>query len=541
LYQEWDYNAIKRKTFHIKRLQIKKRVNISIFSIYIRFVLGYIVNEDEVMEETMNQEQALLGIGQILKADQINTNAEELYDAAADRYKKFAKVFKVLDVPTPMAILYPNDTADVSKILVFCNENGINVIPRSGKTATEGGLENWKELTFVVDSKRLDKIINIDPYSMEATVQAGVPLQVLEDELRKIGYTAGHSPQSKPVAQYGGLVATRSIGQFSTLYGGIEDMVLGLECVFPNGHISRIKSVARRAGGPDIRHIAIGNEGTLCFITEVTIKIFKYFPENNKFFGYLIKDVDTGIKVLREVMVNGYRPSVARTYSEEDAKQHFYHFYDNHCILLFMAEGNKEIVEATGHGIEEAVAKFQDGIVRQVDSKLIENWFNHLNWSQKDIDDEFAGMLANYNHAGFTTEISANWGTITQIYYNVINRVRNEFARAEDLTMLGGHSSHSYMNGTNMYFVYNYTINCEPEDEMRIYHHPIQRIIVEETLKLGGSMCHHHGIGKFRNEWTKDEHGSAYYMLETLKEAFDPKGIMNFGCIYPQEEGKKYQ
>ena len=80
-------------------------------------------------------------------------------------------------------------------------------------------------------------------------------------------YTTGHSPQSKPVAEYGGLVATRSIGQFSTLYGAIEDMIVGLECVFPNGHISRIKNVPRRSGGPDIRHIVLGNEGTLCYIT----------------------------------------------------------------------------------------------------------------------------------------------------------------------------------------------------------------------------------------------------------------------------------
>ena len=376
---------------------------------------------------------------------------------------------------------------------------------------------------------------------MQATVQAGVQLQTLEDELRKLGYTTGHSPQSKPVAEFGGLVATRSIGQFSTLYGGIEDMVTGLECVFPDGHISRIKNVSRRAGGPDIRHIVIGNEGTLCYITEVTVKIFKFYPENNKFYGYLVKDIDTGIKVLREVVVNGFKPSVARVYSEEDARQHFYHFHKGKCVLLFMAEGPAGIVEATGAEIEKAVEKYQSGIIEPVDSSLIEEWFNHLNWSQQDLDDERQSMIDNDRHDGFTTEVSADWETIPKIYYNVIERIKKEFPRVDDLTMLGGHSSHSYINGTNMYFVYNYNINCNPEDEMRIYHHPLQRIIVEETLKEGGSMCHHHGIGKYRNEWTKEEHGSAYYMLEKLKEAFDPNGIMNFGTIFPQEEGKKYQ
>lgn len=489
----------------------------------------------------MEKDQIITQLQELLTIEQVNVDPEDLYDASADRYKKYAKARRVLDVPMPMAIVYPKNTEEVRSLLMFCNDQRINVIPRAGKTATEGGLENWKERTIVIDTLLLDKVLHIDTYNMQATVQAGVPLQELEDELRALGYTTGHSPQSKPVAKFGGLVSTRSIGQFSTLYGAIEDMVVGLECVFPDGQICRIKNVPRRSGGPDIRHIVIGNEGTLCYITEVTIKIFRFYADNNKFFGYLIKDVDTGIKILREVMVNGFRPSVARTYSEEDAAQHFYHFHRNHCVLLFMAEGPAGIVRATGQAIEEAVEKFKDGIIEQVDSQLIENWFNHLNWSQQDIDDEYEGMKEHDSHAGFTTEISADWETIPKIYHNVIKRIREEYPRAHDLTMLGGHSSHSYINGTNMYFVYNYAIHCAPQDEMRVYHHPLQRIIVEETLKLGGSMCHHHGIGKYRNEWTRDEHGSAYYLLEKLKEAFDPNGIMNFGTIYPQEEGRKYQ
>jgi alkyldihydroxyacetonephosphate synthase len=489
----------------------------------------------------VDKEQIIQTLGQMLSPSQVNTDSEALYDASADRYKKYAKVRRVLDVPVPAAIVYPKTAEEVSRVLAFCNEHRVNVIPRAGKTATEGGLENWKQNTVVMDALHLDKILKIDAYNMQATAQAGVPLQMLEDAAREKGLTTGHSPQSKPVAKLGGLVSTRSIGQFSTLYGGIEDMVVGLECVFPDGHIARIKNVARRSGGPDIRHIAIGNEGTLCYITEVTVKLFRFYPENNRFHGYLIKDMETGIQVLREVMVNGFRPSVARAYSEEDAAQHFYHFHQGKCVLLFMSEGPKGIVDATCDAIEAAAEKFKHGIIEPVDSKLIQEWFNHLNWSQKDIDDELEGMKENDAHSGFTTEISADWETIPKIYNRVMQRIREEYPRAHDLTMLGGHSSHSYINGTNMYFVYNYRILCAPEDEMRVYHHPLQRIIVEETLKFGGSMCHHHGIGKFRNEWTKEEHGSAYYMLDKLKQSFDPNGIMNFGTIYPQADGKKYQ
>ena len=97
----------------------------------------------------MTKEQILDKLNDMLTADQINTDADDLYDASADRYKKYAKAKKVLDNPIPTAIVYPKNTDEVKELLMFCNEEKINVIPRSGKTATEGGLENWKELAQI--------------------------------------------------------------------------------------------------------------------------------------------------------------------------------------------------------------------------------------------------------------------------------------------------------------------------------------------------------------------------------------------------------
>jgi alkyldihydroxyacetonephosphate synthase len=116
-----------------------------------------------------------------------------------------------------------------------------------------------------------------------------------------------------------------------------------------------------------------------------------------------------------------------------------------------------------------------------------------------------------------------------------MRRIRTEFPAAGDLTMLGAHSSHSYQTGTNLYFVYDYDIDCEPREEISKYHVPINAIIVEEALAVGGSMVHHHGIGKYRTAWTAQEHGTAYPLLTTLKAALDPNGIMNPGTIFPLE------
>ena len=267
----------------------------------------------------------------------------------------------------------------------------------------------------------------------------------------------------------GGLVATRSIGQFSTLYGGIEDMVVGLEAVFPGGEVTRIKNVPRRAAGPDIRHVVIGNEGALCFITEVTVKLFPYLPENNVFLGWTLKSMKTGFEVLREVMVAGYKPSVARLYDPGDGSIHFSHFAGtDDCVLLFMAEGAPGIARATAEGIDEIVGRHPE--CARVDSALIEEWFDDLVWGPEKItaEDERIRTTRNVNR---TTEISGDWSSINDIYEAAIERIRNEIP---DLTILGGHSSHSYINGTNMYFNYFYDlVDCGPEEEVTKYYLPI--------------------------------------------------------------------
>ena len=274
----------------------------------------------------LSREAIVEGLQAILGPEHVVTDADVLKRRSIDNFRKLETIFGAWTLPPPAAVAMVGSTEDVAAVLAFANEHGINVVPRTGGTATEGGLETHVPDSIVVDGSRMNRILGIDPYDMQATAQCGVPLQVLEDEARKLGLTTGHSPQSKPVAHMGGLVATRSIGQFSTLYGGIEDMVVGLEAVFPYGHVARIKNVPRRAAGPDIRHVAIGNEGALCFITEVTVKLFPYLPENNTYLGWTLKSMKTGFEVLREVMASGYKPSVARLYDPGDGGIHFSHF-----------------------------------------------------------------------------------------------------------------------------------------------------------------------------------------------------------------------
>lgn len=478
---------------------------------------------------TLDRESVLQRLRGILAPDDVVTDAQALREASVDRFRKYTAVHGIYDGPLPLAIARARSTEQVARVLELAQEHRVNVVPRTGGTATEGGLETVVEDTVVLDGSAMDAILHVDPVDMMATAQCGVPLQVLEDTLRAQGLTTGHSPQSKPIAQLGGLVATRSIGQLSTLYGGIEDLVVGLEAVFPGGVVTRIKNVPRRAAGPDLRHVVIGNEGALCFVTEVTLKVFRHQPENNHYLGFLLDDFATAVDALREIVTAGYRPSVCRAYSVEDARQHFAHFAQDRCVVVLVAEGPKPLADATAEGIEAVFARLPH---ERVEPGLVEEWFGGLNWGRDRIEAEKQTMLEQH-HLGYTTEVSVDWSRVGELFEAVMARVRSTFPRAHDLTMLGAHSSHSYQTGTNLYFVYDYRIRCEPREEISEYHQPLNAIIVEEALRVGGSMVHHHGVGKYRTPWVRQEHGSAYYILDGLKRAFDPAGVMNAGTLYP--------
>ncbi len=470
---------------------------------------------------------------EIVGKDNVVTDLAVLQDATHDRFRKYEGYNGVFTNPLPAAVVFVQNTEQVSAVLRLCNAKKINVVPRTGHSATEGGLETLVEGSIVLDGSHMNKILDIDPVNMQATAECGVVLEDLENEVRKQGLTTGHSPQSKPIAMMGGLVATRSIGQFSTMYGGIEDMLAGVETVFPDGTICDIKAVPRRSAGPDIRHVVLGNEGTTNFITKTTVKLWKYYPEYNECLGFTLDKMQDGLRIMREVMVEGYRPAVARLYDAEDGKEHFSHFASGKCVLLFVTDGPQLLSHATAEGIRAIMAQHPE--CTPVESKLIETWFANLNWDAARIEEERLEVLETKNVC-CTTEISAPWSAVEHIYEICTKRIPAEIP---DLTVFGAHASHCYQNGINLYFVYWYNVvDCAPEEEINKYHLPIKKIICEETIKAGGSMCHHHGVGKHRVHWIDKEHGSALYIVEKLKAAFDPNGVMNIGTILPYN-GKK--
>lgn len=473
----------------------------------------------------MEKESLIQSLSELVGQEHVVTDKAAVQDAAKDYigYRQFQRHSGNNMVNLAACVVRPQNTEQVSEVLKFLNENEVDVTPRAGGSSVTMSIEPI-EGGVIIDCSDMNGIIEVNETDMYVTAKAGTPLDAMEKQLNEMGYTAGHFPQSLPLASLGGLVATRSIGQFSTLYGGIEDLLLALEAVMPDGRIVRIKNVPRRSVGPDLRHLFLGSEGMTGFITEVTMKLFKYRPENRWLKAYGVKGMQTGLDLIQEIMQEGYKPAVVRLHDPVEVENVIkIDAPPDTALIILIVEGPEKVVKATAEGIEEIAAKYA---AVDLGSKPAEHWFETRN----DVCYTYIDQPTYYNLGAVvdTCEISANWSVIGKIYNAVRERM---IAEIDNLYLIGGHSSHSYTTGTNLYFEFAYIAKDHDPKAVEDEYFKVLTIIMEEVLRYGGSIAHHHGSGKYRTRWMAEEHGSSYPLMYQLKNAMDPKGIMNKGVI----------
>lgn len=471
----------------------------------------------------MDRQAIIDGLRALLGADRVQDDPEIIKKASTDYigFRQYERFDKKYWVPKAACVVKPCSTEEVSKALVFLNQNRIDTVPRTGGSSVTQSIEP-EEGGVILSGSDMNGIVNFNEQDMMISAKCGTPLEYIENYLNERGFTTGHFPQSLPLAHLGGLVATRSIGQFSTLYGGIEDLVVGLEAVLADGSIIRIKNSPRRSVGPDLRHLFIGSEGMLGFITEATVKLFPYRPETRWMHAWAIKGMSAGLDLIREVMVQGYRPAVVRLHDAEEVQRMFSGaIAEDLSVLLFLAEGPASISAAIGQGICEIAGR--RGAI-DLGTRPVESWLKTRNNVCYELDEPIYyrhGVVAD------TCEISAPWSGIAKIYEAVLERLPREMP---NLVAIGGHSSHSYVQGTNIYFTFGFIVKNGSESARGDYMKVVS-VIMEETLKYGGSIAHHHGSGKYRTLWMPAEHGSSYILLNKLKEALDQNRILNKGVL----------
>ena len=420
-------------------------------------------------------------------------------------------------MPTPACVVRPTSTSDVSAVLRYATLERIAVVPFGAGSGVCGAVLA-PEHSIVVDLGGMQTLKSIDEKALLATVEPGLLGSEFEARLNEAGYSMGHFPQSIALSSVGGWVATRAAGQYSTKYGNIEDMLVAFEAVLPNGDVVRTRPVPRAAAGQDLRHLFLGAEGTTGILTELTYEIHPLASSTAKV-AIAFPSMKDGLETLRRIMREGWRPAVLRLYDEIEAGRSFAGTAkDGESLLLALTEGTAELTRVE---IEATLRIAADAGGRPVGSEPVDSWLHHRNAVPGFEYFLNQGMVVD------TIEVASTWDRIDDLYQSVLAAMR----AVPGILVASGHSSHSYGTGTNIYFTFAGRPE-RPDDLERLYF-AIWNAAMEATLTAGGTISHHHGIGRVRRDWLARELGTAYPLLATIRRALDPVGIMNPGALLP--------
>ena len=450
----------------------------------------------------------------------VHTDADALKSHQRDSWSlSEIQDFQGKENALPMAVVMPETTQQISRLLKVCNEAGIPVVPYGGGSGVCGSVKA-EEGVVILSLEKMTGLIDLDKKNMTATFWAGTNGRVAEDATEEEGLTIGHWPQSIDISTVGGWIATKAAGQYSTAYGNIEDMVLNLEVVLPNGDVINTKQAPRTAAGFDLRQLFLGTEGMHGVVTKVSFSL-RELPEASQGQAFSFDTLEDGLDAIRSFMNAGWRPPVVRLYDAVEAQGHFAgKCPEGKALMLLLHEGPKDLVDVQMKNIK-STCESAGGV--EADATAVDEWLKKRNKVPAFRDLIEIGIVAD------TIEVSATWDKVPDLYKKVIDAIKT----VPDVFAVGAHSSHSYRSGTNLYF----TFASQPKDpaKMEETYRACWDAAMKATLAAGGSISHHHGIGRVRKDFLKDEIGEqGVDLLRKIKAALDPKDILNPGLL-PQK------
>jgi alkyldihydroxyacetonephosphate synthase len=410
------------------------------------------------------------------------------------------------------AVVAPTTTEGVAQVVAACNEAGVPVTATGGRSGVCGA----SVPVFggvVLDLTGLDRVRSVDAASGIVEVDAGVFGPDLERTIRtEHGLTVGHFPQSFDLATVGGWVASRGAGQYSTRYGKIEDMVVGLEVVLADGRIVRTGGAPAAAVGPDLNQLFVGSEGTLGVITRVWLRTHPIPPVERRA-AYWFTTLADGFEACRRILRAGATPAVLRLYDGiESARGHGGD--GSRCVLLVLDEGDERIVDAAMAVVHDVAT----AIGEPGDPALVDAWTRHRNDTS---------ALQGLTRKGFvvdTMEIAAPWSRLDDVHGAATAALLAvPHARAASC-----HLSHSYSDGACLYFTFAAT---PPPDEVESTYVALWDAGQRAVLDAGGNLSHHHGVGLNRARFVAEALGPAHDVVIAIKRALDPEGILNPGKL----------
>ena len=433
-------------------------------------------------------------------------------------------------------VVHPRHKEDVRKIVKYCDDNLIPIYAYGGGSSVNFGHMPVKGGISLVMKTHMNKIISFNEEDQTVRVQAGMMGPAFEDALNnapknysaKRGYTCGHFPQSFEYTSVGGWVLTLGSGQQSSYYGDAYDLVLSQEFVTPVGEIKTI-DVPATATGPKVNDIMKGSEGSFGILTELTMKVFRHMPENENDFAFIFKTWEDAVNASREISQSEFgMPSVFRISDAEETSMGLKLYgvdgtwMDKLIQLKGYKPGERSLYIGHTEG-EKGFAKHVKKMIKKIAKKhggMFLTGYPLKNWRGGRYADPYMREdMQDYGIIADTVESGVTWSNLHNLHQGV-----RKFIKSRPNTACLTHGSHFYAQGTNLYFIF--MSNYKDINEYKEFLDGIMK----EIQKHGGSVSHHHGVGKMFGPFMEPHLGKEQMdVLRSLKKHFDPNNIMNPG------------
>ncbi|MEI2718131.1 MAG: FAD-binding oxidoreductase [Candidatus Nanopelagicales bacterium] len=454
--------------------------------------------------------------------------ADRLAHAWGKSFPDLARAFLGLAPHSPDAVAYPRDETDIERVLEWASESRVAVIPYGGGSSVVGGvtpdIDDDYTGSISLDLQRLDQVLEVDPVSRAARVQAGVLGPALADQLRPHELALRHYPQSYQFSSVGGWIATRAGGHYATGPTHIDDFVESLRMVSPAG-VWQSRRLPASGAGPDPDRILLGSEGTLGVITEAWLRL-QPRPTYRARATAQFDSLPAAVAAVRAIAQSGLQPSNLRLLDRVEA------------LNSLVADGTHEVLvmgfESADHDVSPALARALE-CCRDHHGTSMGSTDSDKERSESAADswrDSFTRMpfyrdvLMSYGIVSETFETAVTWDRFFDLYDAVSTSVGAALS-AEGLTpaSVSCRFTHVYPDGVAPYFT---VLARGTPGELDRQWWPVKQAAGEAIESAGGTITHHHAVGRDHVPWYRRERPGPFgAAMRSLRAELDPVGIMN--------------
>jgi alkyldihydroxyacetonephosphate synthase len=439
----------------------------------------------------------------------------------------------------PDAVVQPDSEDALRRVLEICAAQDVAVVPFGGGTSVVGGVEPLRGTHPRLISLDLTPFqsCEVDRRSLTATLGAGLRGPEAEAALQREGLMLGHYPQSFQYATIGGFAATRSAGQASSGYGRFDALVTSLRLIAPAGELRTLET-PHTAAGPSLRELALGSEGVFGVIPEVTVRV-RPVAADRRYEAWMAENFEAGSQIVRELAQGPGLPEVIRVSDEEETTVSLglsgprgaaARLLDGYLGLRGRARGSLMIVGFEGD--RESVARrraltvraLRQGGAAYLGRGAGASW-ERARYQGPYLRDTLLGMGAMVD----TLETSHSWSRLESLRSRVGAALERSLEEQGTPGLVFAHLSHAYADGASLYFTFVCRALEGAADEQW---HAVKRAASEAIVAAGGTISHHHAVGRDHAPYMEAEVGrTGLDVLRAVKERLDPTGVMNPGKL----------